>query len=284
MFLSCILFVTTIRAQQKQSSDFPIHIIKLGGSVITQKGAATPQANNAVIESIAQQIATFLHNNPNHRIIIVHGGGSFAHPPAKKHKLHLGIDKTNKHAVMLVHDAMKQINKILVDALNNAGVMALPVHPMSCVVCKNGKIEHIHKQVLLQLLQQNFVPVLHGDLVVDTEKGICILSGDQITPYLAKQFSISCAGLASCQDGVYDNAGNVVPEITDDNFEQIRHFLGSSEHVDVTGGMMGKILELLSEQAPPSSCIFNGQTEKNVLRFLKGETIGTIIVKRQCFF
>ena len=50
-------------------------ILKLGGSVITDKSAPVGVARINVIDCIAQQIALY-----GHPIILVHGTGSFGHP------------------------------------------------------------------------------------------------------------------------------------------------------------------------------------------------------------
>jgi len=90
---------------------------------------------------------------------------------------------------------------------------------------------------------------------------------------------IGCAGLASSVNGVYDNNGNVIPEINPNNFDVIKNYIGDSEYVNASGGMLGKVLELFSENAPASSCIFNGETETNILQFLEGKHLGTTIRK-----
>ena len=55
-------------------------IIKLGGSVICDK--AVPYSfNENVVAMIADELKAFI---PRHQFIIVHGGGSFGHPLAKK--------------------------------------------------------------------------------------------------------------------------------------------------------------------------------------------------------
>ena len=56
-----------------------MHIIKLGGSVITAKGryrTFMQKATSRIIEEIAQI---------KDQIIIVHGGGSFGHIPAHRY-------------------------------------------------------------------------------------------------------------------------------------------------------------------------------------------------------
>jgi isopentenyl phosphate kinase len=129
------------------------------------------------------------------------------------------------------------------------------------------------------MLEKGFVPVLHGDVVMDLELGACVLSGDQIVPYLAKELKITRLGLVSAEDGVLDNDGKTVPEITPKTFERFKRYIRGSESTDVTGGMLGKVQELLelSKTSCITSYIFNAGKEDNIHRFLNGESIGTRI-------
>jgi len=95
------------------------------------------------------------------------------------------------------------------------------------------------------MLEKGLVPVLHGDVAMDIELGTCILSGDQIVPYLAKELGITRLGLGSAEDGVLDKDGKPIPEITPENFEEFRHFSRRLREVPtLRGGMLGKVLEL----------------------------------------
>jgi isopentenyl phosphate kinase len=92
------------------------------------------------------------------------------------------------------------------------------------------------------MLKLGMVPVLHGDVVMDLSKGACIISGDQLVRYLAVALQISRVGLATDVPGVLDG-GSVVPEISRGTLQNLQ--IGSSAYTDVTGGMKGKIDELI---------------------------------------
>jgi isopentenyl phosphate kinase len=92
------------------------------------------------------------------------------------------------------------------------------------------------------MLALGMVPVIHGDVVMDLSRGACIVSGDQLVRYLAVALKISRVGLATDVPGVLDG-DVVVPAITRKTVPHIQ--IGSSLHTDVTGGMRGKIDELL---------------------------------------
>lgn len=248
-----------------------ITILKIGGSVITDKSADDGAARMDEIRRIAGEIAGF-----KGKLIIVHGAGSFGHPQVKRFGLTGKFDHTGS---IVTHMSVRELNTMVVEALDNAGVNALPVHPMACAVSENSRIKSMFLEQIEQMLSSGFVPVLHGDMVMDTELGTSVLSGDQIVPYLAIQMKASRIGIGSAEEGVLDNNGEVIPNISNDNFSKIKEYLGGSANTDVTGGMLGKVLELLnlSERSNSTSYIFNAGNTGNVSVFLNGNNIGTAI-------
>jgi len=246
-------------------------ILKLGGSVITDKGAAEGVVKEADLLRIAQEVSKF-----RGKMIIVHGAGSFGHTYAKKYRLDMSF---NLEGAIITHESVKKLASRVVDSLNHFGVRAVAVHPMGCTVCRKGRIESMYLDSIKLMLKNGFVPVLHGDVVMDLELGACVLSGDQIVPYLAKELGITRLGLGSAEDGVLDKDGKPVPEITPEKFENFKHYIGGSGSTDVTGGMLGKVQELLelSKTSCITSYIFNAGKADNIHRFLNGEPIGTRI-------
>jgi isopentenyl phosphate kinase len=246
-------------------------ILKLGGSVITDKGADEGVVKEAALLRIAQEVSEF-----QGKMIIVHGAGSFGHTYARKYGLDTSFDP---EGVIITHESVKKLASRVVDALNLFGVRAVAVHPFGCTVCRKGRIESMYLDNIKLMLKNGFVPVLHGDVVMDLELGACVLSGDQIVPYLAKELGITRLGLGSAEDGVLDKDGKPVPEITPKEFENLKHYIGGSGSTDVTGGMLGKVRELLelSKTSCITSYIFNAGKADNIHRFLNGESIGTRI-------
>lgn len=80
-------------------------ILKIGGSVITEKGSIS-QAREAEIERISHEIAAFKKDSDS-QIILVHGAGSFGHPQAMKYGLNEGF---NAQGVYLTHLSVKLLN------------------------------------------------------------------------------------------------------------------------------------------------------------------------------
>ena len=60
-----------------------IVLVKLGGSLLTEKKSQTPKIRESNIKKISEIISKI-----NKNIILVHGAGSYAHPLVKKYNIH----------------------------------------------------------------------------------------------------------------------------------------------------------------------------------------------------
>ena len=213
-------------------------------------------------------------------MIIVHGAGSFGHPQAKRYELNGKFDPLGS---IITHRSVKQLNDIIVDKLNEASVNAIGLHPMNCIISNDGRISEMSLNIIESMLDNGFVPVLHGDVVMDKKLGTSVLSGDQIVPHLATKFNAKRVGIGSAENGVFDGDGKTIENINSGNFEVIKKYIGGSANTDVTGGMLGKVLELLnlSEVSNTTSYIFNACNAGNINEFLNGNNIGTAISKAE---
>jgi len=212
-------------------------VVKLGGSVITDKGADCA-INRAALADIAGAIAR-AHTS---QILVVHGAGSCGHPEAHRYHLDRGAEAGATEGIFVTHRAVSSLNDAVVSSLREAGIAAIGVHPLHAGVADNGRLvafEHRHIEKMLAL---GMVPVIHGDVVMDLSRGACIVSGDQLVRYFAVALQCSRVGLATDVPGVLDG-GRVVSEITPGTVANLQ--IGNSSHTDVTGGMKGKIDELL---------------------------------------
>lgn len=251
-------------------------ILKIGGSVITEKGSVS-RARDAEIERISNEIASFRKDSDS-RLILVHGAGSFGHPQAMKYRLGEGFDAEGAY---LTHASVKVLNSRVVEFLNKAGAHSMPVHPLSSCLLDSGKLVDFQTGQIKVMLERGIIPVLHGDVVMDRTKGASVLSGDRIIPYLALSLNASKIGAGSDVDGVLDEKGTVIRKITPFSFTDMKKSIKGSGSTDVTGGMLGKVSELL-ELAGKGVCsrIFNASRKGMVSRFLYGEDVGTLIADK----
>ena len=138
-----------------------------------------------------------------------------------------------------------------------------------------------------KMLKMGFVPVLYGDAVFDSEKGFAILSGDQLVSSLAITLDADRIIMGVDVDGLYtadpktDPSAHLMECITVEELKSLKHKIEGSKATDVTGGMLGKILELTSAiEQDIQALIVNATKPHRVYKALKEEeVIGTIIKK-----
>ena len=90
-------------------------LIKLGGSVITEKKKPLTPRKNA-IEKIGRAISKITEP-----AIIVHGGGSFGHFWSVKYDMHTKEAKCKPKGVAIVKNSMVALNNIVLDGLLKGG-------------------------------------------------------------------------------------------------------------------------------------------------------------------
>lgn len=243
-------------------------ILKIGGSVITQK-SSFEKANIGEMRRIAKELS-----KKRDRLILVHGVGSFGHPHAKKYSLN---ERFHAPGLCATHSAVSRLNHIFVDILNNH-FPALTFHPSNIIIAENGEIREIFTSPLNEALNRGITPVTHGDVVFDIIKGNSIISGDRLVSHLSFLLSATRIGMGTNVEGVMDERGEVIEEITPESFQAIESVFFSSGKTDVTGEMRGKVSELLRlAERGIESQIFNASVPGNIEKFLRGERIGTLI-------
>jgi len=241
-------------------------VLKLGGSVVTEKDRAET-IDGPALDRAADAVAGALGDPPD--LVLVHGGGSFGHHNAEEYGVSATTGTHDAGAAMAIHGAMKTLNRFVLDRLHDRGVPALPVHPFSAAARDaDGELTLPTEQVAT-MLGEGFVPVLHGDLVAHESEGASVVSGDELVVHLGSSLDAERVGLCSTVPGVLRD-DEVIPRI--ESFDDVADVLGGSETVDVTGGMAGKVEELLGLDAPAS--IFDLD---DLDRFLAGEFPGTTI-------
>ena len=258
-------------------------ILKLGGSVITQKEKPLT-ANLKAIERLSREISEAKVSY----LILIHGGGSFGHPLAKQYALKEGYkEKSQLVGFSKTRQAMDALNKLVVDALMRQDIAAVGLQPSAFVVTSSGRISSIEQQPLRKLLEIGLVPVLYGDAVFDFDLGFTILSGDQLAAHLAMQLGASRIILGVDVDGLYTSdpksasSAKLIRHLTLHELRNMQHEIEEAKVTDVTHGMLGKILELMSavEKSIPA-LIVNAAKPNNIYKALKGEEVtGTTIVK-----
>lgn len=274
-------------------------IIKLGGAAITNKKGNCQLVDDSALDSLIlqiQQAYTFLAAS-GHRLVLIHGAGSFGHPQAKRFNLKQGwiassglstpphnTNETDedydyrdqKAGFAHTRKCLLELHLALLSRLQRRGLPVLGLSPFDHVETDGGDksadecFQGLASRAT-QLLKLGFIPLLHGDAVLDRSLGCTILSGDIVMHKLAMLLpNVSRCVFVTDVEGIYD----ADPKIAKKKAKLIKHVpidpLGDKEEklskhvrsnkrqrrlnpiaskavssnggvVDVTGGMQGKI-------------------------------------------
>ncbi|SDR07666.1 isopentenyl phosphate kinase [Natronobacterium texcoconense] len=243
-------------------------VLKLGGSVITEKDRPETLDGDA-LERAADAVAAASEDGLGD-LVIVHGGGSFGHHNASEHGITTTEGTHDVGALMDVHGAMVTLNRFVLRRLFDRDVDAVPVHPFSMASRdEDGNLE-LPIDGIRTILEEGFVPVLHGDMIPHAGAGATVVSGDELVAELARELEADRIGLCSTVPGVLDEDDAVIDEIA--TFDDAADVLGESEATDVTGGMAAKVQALLELEA--DAAIFGLD---DLAAFLEGAESGTTI-------
>lgn len=270
--------------------------LKLGGSLITDKTQPyTPLLDR--MDDIALQIATTLQTQPNLRLVIGHGAGSFGHVAASEYKtrdgyprpsplIHRERDETEENywkGFAEVWYQASSLNRYVMKALHKANVRAISLPPSSSVIASEGRVSVWETTPIRMALSSSIVPVIFGDVVFDEIRGGTILSTEDLFMHLARALSPERILLAGLEAAVWEDfpaRTKKIEKITPRTFDEFSRGIGKSEGADVTGGMESKVaqmLELVQHNHELSVQIFSGTEPGNLVHALTGETLGTVI-------
>ncbi len=255
-----------------------MQILKLGGSVITNKERFF-SVNKENIKRLAGEIA----ESDSGPLVVVHGGGSYGHPVAKKYMISEGLKNTNQLiGFSKTHQAMTRLNQIVVDTLLEKNIPAFGLSASSMLVTEKKRLIEFDHSIIRQLLDIGLIPVLYGDAVLDSEQGVAILSGDQLVVKLAVNLGAKRVIFGSDVDGVFNSDPKVYREaelIPKVSLSTCNAKVAETVYTDVTGGMKGKLAEAKNAVNAGSEVLFlNATIENRVKKALKGEKVmGTIL-------
>lgn len=255
--------------------------VKLGGSLITDKMAVqTPRSE--VIARCAAEIAAAWREGV--RLVVGHGSGSFGHAEARRYGTRQGVRSPEQwYGYARVAEVARRLNVLVVAALLEQGVAAVPVSPSATAIARRGELRHLDGGVVAGLLERGAVPVVHGDVALDEEWGGTIVSTEQVLIHLAPRLrprrlvlAGEVAGVFSADPGV-DADATLYARITSANYEEVLSHLGGARGADVTGGMADKVRRMyrLTREHPDLSVhLMSGLVPGLLQRALLGQTAG----------
>ncbi|MHC1680171.1 MAG: isopentenyl phosphate kinase [Methanomassiliicoccales archaeon] len=247
-------------------------LVKLGGSVITDKGryrTFDPETTGRLAEEIA---------STGKDVIIVHGAGSFGHMLAKEHRLHIGITEDSQllGASQVMSD-VRELDLVVCRQMSAKGLQVVPLPPASCAVMKDGTLDHLDLENFKSYLELGMVPVTFGDVVRDEVRGLSICSGDQLMAALAREFRPSKVIFVTDVDGVFtaDPTQDPQAKLIETVDQKVLDALPRTErNVDVTGSIFTKIRYMIDMASLTDEClVLNGKIAGRLEAAIRGEQV-----------
>ena len=265
-----------------------IILLKLGGSLLTDKNKPF-SIREDIVEGSVQQIV-----DAKEKVVLIHGGGSFGHPLAKKYSIINGIDSSIPNQVLGLtetHQSMNKFNSYLVNSFLEKNYPALPIQTSSIFIKDSQEISISSMEVIETALDLNILPILYGDIILDKQGSFSIISGDQIILELCRnlnRYHVSKVIFTMETDGIYvtdEKRGNnsiLVTECYSDQLEDL-NLTNLGQKIDVTGGIKGKInfiQKIVNNDIPVQ--LINGLKENYIFRSLKNEKLDctNVLIKR----
>ena len=256
--------------------------LKLGGSLITEKAnPETPRLD--MLRRLAQEIADARHIDPALRLLIGHGSGSFGHAAASRHATQHGASTPEQWLGFVeVWRSANRLNRIVVDALSDAGLPVLSFPPSASALARSGEVTELADLPIQRALGHGLIPLVQGDVAFDSIQGACILSTERVFTWLAPRLRPGRILLVGAEAGVFSDFPantNLLPQVSQHDLAQQR--VGASAEVDVTGGMAEKVrfaLEWARVDPAVEIRIFSGEEPGHLRSVLLGGRAGTQVI------
>ena len=222
-----------------------VKVVKLGGSVITQKDKPFT-INVPVLCCLAQQISRYLRENPQVALVLIHGGGSFGHTLVRE-CLSAYSDITQECFVRVAH-YMMMLNSAVLEILlaNNIKALSIPTRSI-CYVSGSEVICNVEQ--IRRYLDSGICPVVFGDVVIDTRNmKYAVVSGDRLAHIIARELRAKEIVFVTDVEGIFtsdpkkNRSARLIREL---KANEVYSKVEFKEVTDVTGGMGAKVGELI---------------------------------------
>jgi isopentenyl phosphate kinase len=222
-------------------------IIKLGGSLLTDKTKPYTYRKE-VLQSVAREIAECLDEGLIESLVLIHGVGSYGHPPVLEHKLHKGyLGPEQLLPLSKTQEGVATFRHIIVKELQNVGIPVCLLCPSSMVTSEKMQMTNYFLDPLKGFVSFGMVPLLGGDILIDSFMGWSIGSGDQLAVIIAKELGAKRLLFASDVSGVYESDPKLksdavlIDSINLNALDAALKRMGVSGIDDASGAMKGKL-------------------------------------------
>jgi isopentenyl phosphate kinase len=152
-----------------------IIVVKIGGGAITDKSSPTPCLLSSVLEKLVLSIKEVCTKR---RVVLVLGAGSFGHHRARMSKFStknsvLCTDESRKNAVDVKSEVL-ELCTLVERALAASGVSTMRFSPLSW---NDEDVTVSTIPNVVKFLKAGFVCLFHGDVCLDNNSSLYIVSG-----------------------------------------------------------------------------------------------------------
>jgi isopentenyl phosphate kinase len=281
-----------------------VMLVKLGGSLLTDKRRPGTLRRD-VVARLAAELAAGLPRARRRGVAVVlgHGSGSFGHVAAAQSGIADGLGPAERggggrggaeraggerggeeRAARLAGASATQaraaeLHGEVTAALRIARLAPFSLAPSSLLVAAGRRPAEMAAEPLLLALAEGFLPVLYGDVVLDRRQGVAICSTERV--FAAAAEALAAHGLRVREAlwlgetaGVYDQAGEVIPEIAPGGPAAAAAHAGAAAGTDVTGGMAHRLETALAlAEGGIVSTLADGTVPGLLERALAGEPV-----------
>ena len=145
----------------------------------------------------------------------------------------------------MTHASVQRLNSLVLNSLHKNGVPAVSISPHTILKLDDHKFLEMNYKIFEDYLNNHFVPITFGDVVLDKKLGFSICSGDLLVNVLAEYFKPEKVVFVIDEDGLYtanpkiNKNAKFIDDIGLKDLEKLTTALDS--HADVTRGMGGKV-------------------------------------------
>ena len=246
-----------------------VTLVKIGGGLIAPKEWPEETVDKDLVTRLVGEI-----KKSGVKAVIAVGQGNFAHNAVKKYGISTqkSVDKVRKSAI--------KPGKIICEEFIRQGCLAELIEPNKIYIANDAVLENDGSDVIIKVLESGKIPVVYGDVIDDKKRGWIIFSGEKnleiILGKLQKnKWKVKKVVQVSRELGVLDKDGKVVPEINENNWNEIKKDVTGAAGADVTGGMLHKVEESMEmfRKYGVESWIVSGKVRGRLAKILIGEQV-----------
>jgi isopentenyl phosphate kinase len=265
--------------ESKLKNSKEIYLLKLGGSLLTDKNKPF-SIREGIVKNAVEQII-----DANEKIILIHGGGSFGHPLAKKYEISRGIDSSVPNQILGLtetHHSMNKFNSYIINLFLEKKYPTFSIQASSIFIKDSQNISTQSISVIETALDLNILPVLYGDIILEKRGSFAIISGDQIIFELCENlisYKVAKVIFTMETDGIFINDEKdeikLATELKSSELDGL-NLADLGKKIDVTGGIEGKIntiKKIINYNVPVQ--LINGLKERYIYYSLKNQNVNS---------